>query len=61
MRASRWGLFIAVAASLALATAGPAMAQSPYVIEHDPRFGDPTFDPFVAARKGFDYLDCVTF
>jgi sugar phosphate isomerase/epimerase len=32
-----------------------------YVIEHDPRFGDPTFDPFEAAEKGFDYLDCVTF
>jgi sugar phosphate isomerase/epimerase len=32
-----------------------------YVVEHDPRFGDPTFDPFVAAQEGFDYLDCVTF
>ena len=32
-----------------------------YVVEHDPRFGDPTFDPFEAAEKGFDYLDCVTF
>ena len=32
-----------------------------YVVEHDPRFGDPTFDPFEAARKGFAYLDCVTF
>jgi hypothetical protein len=32
-----------------------------YVVEHDPRFGDPTFDPFEAAQKGFDYLDCVTF
>jgi sugar phosphate isomerase/epimerase len=32
-----------------------------YVVEHDPRFGDPTFDPFEAAREGFDYLDCVTF
>jgi sugar phosphate isomerase/epimerase len=32
-----------------------------YVVEHDPRFGDPTFDPFAAAEKGFDYLDCVTF
>jgi sugar phosphate isomerase/epimerase len=32
-----------------------------YVVEHDPRFGDPTFDPFEAADKGFDYLDCVTF
>jgi hypothetical protein len=25
-----------------------------YVVEHDPRFGDPTFDPFEAAEKGFD-------
>jgi sugar phosphate isomerase/epimerase len=32
-----------------------------YVVEHDPRFGDPTFDPFEAAEKGFDYLDCVKF
>ena len=32
-----------------------------YVVEHDPRFGDPTFDPFEAAQVGFDYLDCVTF
>lgn len=32
-----------------------------YVVEHDPRFGDPTFDPFEAADEGFDYLDCVTF
>jgi sugar phosphate isomerase/epimerase len=32
-----------------------------YVVEHDPRFGDPTFDPFEAAEKGFGYLDCVTF
>ena len=32
-----------------------------YVVEHDPRFGDPSFDPFEAAEKGFDYLDCVTF
>ena len=32
-----------------------------YVVEHDPRFDDPTFDPFEAAEKGFDYLDCVTF
>ena len=23
-----------------------------YVVEHDPRFGDPTFDPFEAAREG---------
>ena len=32
-----------------------------YVVEHDPRFGDPTFDPFEAAQTGFDYLDCVTY
>jgi sugar phosphate isomerase/epimerase len=32
-----------------------------FVVEHDPRFGDPTFDPFVAAEEGFAYLDCVTF
>jgi sugar phosphate isomerase/epimerase len=32
-----------------------------YVVEHDPRFGDPTFDPFEAAEKGFAYLDCVRF
>jgi sugar phosphate isomerase/epimerase len=32
-----------------------------YVVEHDPRFGDPTFDPFEAAQKGFDYLACVTY
>jgi sugar phosphate isomerase/epimerase len=32
-----------------------------YVVEHDPRFGDPTFDPFEAAQKGFDYLNCVTY
>jgi hypothetical protein len=29
--------------------------------EHDPRFGDPTFDPFEAAASGFEYLDCVSF
>jgi sugar phosphate isomerase/epimerase len=32
-----------------------------FVVEHDPRFGDPTFDPFEAAETGFDYLSCVTF
>ena len=32
-----------------------------YVVEHDPRFDDPTFDPFEAAEKGFAYLDCVRF
>jgi sugar phosphate isomerase/epimerase len=32
-----------------------------YVVEHDPRFGDPTFDPFEAAQTGFDYLSCVTY
>jgi sugar phosphate isomerase/epimerase len=41
-----------------------AASQGPvryYVVEHDPRFGDPTFDPFEAAQKGFDYLNCVSF
>jgi sugar phosphate isomerase/epimerase len=41
-----------------------AASQGPvryYVVEHDPRFGDSTFDPFEAAEKGFDYLDCVTY
>ncbi len=32
-----------------------------YVVEHDPRFGDATFDPFEAAKVGFDYLDKVKF
>ena len=32
-----------------------------YVVEHDPRFGDSSFDPFEAAQEGFTYLDCVTF
>jgi sugar phosphate isomerase/epimerase len=32
-----------------------------YVVEHDPRFGDPSFNPFKAAEKGFDYLDDVRF
>jgi sugar phosphate isomerase/epimerase len=32
-----------------------------YVVEHDPRFGDPTFNPFVAALVGFKYLSCVRF
>ncbi|MGY1846410.1 MULTISPECIES: sugar phosphate isomerase/epimerase family protein [unclassified Blastococcus] len=31
-----------------------------FVVEHDPRFGDPTFDPFEAAREGFAYLTCST-
>jgi len=41
-----------------------AASQGPvryYVVEHDPRFGDPTFDPFEAAQKGFDYLNCANF
>ncbi|GAB3315630.1 sugar phosphate isomerase/epimerase [Geodermatophilus aquaeductus] len=29
-----------------------------YVVEHDPRFGDPTFDPFEAAEVGLAYLTC---
>jgi len=40
------------------ATKGPLKY---YVVEHDPRFGDATFDPFEAAEKGFDYLDDVRF
>jgi sugar phosphate isomerase/epimerase len=40
------------------ASKGPV---SYYVVEHDPRFGDPTFDPFEAAEKGFDYLACVRY
>jgi sugar phosphate isomerase/epimerase len=32
-----------------------------YVVEHDPPSNDPSFDPFEAAEKGFDYLECVTF
>jgi len=32
-----------------------------FVVEHDPRFGDPTFDPFEAAQVGFDYLTCTTY
>lgn len=32
-----------------------------YVYEQDPPFGDPSFDPFASARKGFDYLDRVRF
>jgi sugar phosphate isomerase/epimerase len=32
-----------------------------YTVEHDPRFGDPTFDPFEAARVGFEYLRTVRF
>ena len=32
-----------------------------YVIEHDPRFGDASFNPFTAAKAGFDYLSCVTY
>ena len=32
-----------------------------YTVEHDPRFGDTTFNPFEAAEVGFDYLDTVKF
>ncbi|MGY2067040.1 sugar phosphate isomerase/epimerase family protein [Blastococcus sp. SYSU DS0619] len=31
-----------------------------FVVEHDPRFGDPSFDPFEAAREGFAYLTCTS-
>ena len=44
--------------SLFDATQGPVRY---YVVEHDPRFGDPTFDPFEAAATGFEYLRCVRF
>lgn len=27
-----------------------------FVVEHGPRFGDPTFAPFVAAEEAFDHL-----
>ncbi|MGY2083980.1 sugar phosphate isomerase/epimerase family protein [Blastococcus sp. SYSU DS0539] len=29
-----------------------------YVVEHDPRFGDPSYDPFEAAQEGFAHLTC---
>jgi sugar phosphate isomerase/epimerase len=32
-----------------------------YAIEHDPRFGDASFNPFQAATAGFKYLSCVTY
>ncbi|MGY1665512.1 sugar phosphate isomerase/epimerase family protein [Geodermatophilus sp. SYSU D00696] len=32
-----------------------------FVVEHDPRFDDPTFDPFEAARVGLEYLTCTTY
>jgi sugar phosphate isomerase/epimerase len=32
-----------------------------FVVEHDPRFGDPTFDPFEAAQAGLDYLTCTSY
>jgi sugar phosphate isomerase/epimerase len=32
-----------------------------YAIEHDPRFGDASFNPFQAATAGFAYLSCVTY
>ncbi len=32
-----------------------------FVVEHDPRFDDPTFDPFEAAQAGFDYLTCTAY
>jgi sugar phosphate isomerase/epimerase len=31
-----------------------------FVVEHDPRFDDPTFDPFEAAQVGLDYLTCTS-
>jgi sugar phosphate isomerase/epimerase len=44
--------------SIFAATDGPVRY---YVVEHDPRFDDPTFDPFEAAEKGFNYLACVRY
>ena len=32
-----------------------------YIIEHDPRFGDASFNPFTAAAEGFAYLSCATY
>jgi sugar phosphate isomerase/epimerase len=32
-----------------------------FVVEHDPRFGDPTFNPFEAAQEGFAYLTCTSY
>ena len=32
-----------------------------YVIERDPPFTDPTFDPFTPTQMGFDYLMGVTY
>jgi sugar phosphate isomerase/epimerase len=40
------------------ATKGPLRY---YVVEHDPRFGDPTFNPFEAAQEGFAYLTCTSY
>src|SRR5829696_9473952 len=39
--------------SIFAASKGPVQY---YVIEHDPRFGDTSFDPFKAATAGFNYL-----
>ncbi len=32
-----------------------------FVVEHDPRFGDPTFNPFEAAQEGSAYLTCTPY
>lgn len=32
-----------------------------FVVEHDPRFDDPTFDPFEAAAEGFAYLSRTSY
>ena len=32
-----------------------------YVIEQDPPFGDPTYDPFASAETSFDALTCMRF
>jgi sugar phosphate isomerase/epimerase len=44
--------------SIFAASQGPVQY---YAIEHDPRFGDKSFDPFEAAATGFDYLDSVRY
>jgi sugar phosphate isomerase/epimerase len=32
-----------------------------FSVEHDPRFGDKTFDPFEAAQEGLNYLTCTSY
>jgi len=44
--------------SIFAASKGPVQY---YAIEHDPRFGDKSFNPFTAAEEGFHYLSGVTY